>query len=384
MEAIDAPAMPGNRRIRRRTPHNVPTAVELGRIIRAARLRHEQGLTQEEIAERMHADQGRVSKWLARAEELDLLVTRVHAPAITGDLSGDLCDRLPSFRDIVVTPPGPDKNVENLGEAAADVLIDAILTVQERKRASHAQPRVSITWSNGVTLRRAAERFVERIRDDPSLQKKIVAHLDFYPAAVFWQVEIKDFYPISLVTTLWTQLASLLPGRVHAFVPVLPRSYYTRHLWKTKGREWEEVLAESGATEKLRDAGNADIMMLGIGLLDDPIYWEILEATEFEGARARFEGVRRAELIYVPLKDEHGIRERMVRVDNTSLVAAARDPDRFCIGVGGGSLKLAAVTEVLEADPPVINTLVTCTEVAGPYVETHALPPPQPPRRSRP
>jgi DNA-binding transcriptional regulator LsrR (DeoR family) len=342
-------------------------ADELGSVLEASRRFFERGQTQAEIGRAMEVSQSTVSRWLRRAEADAIVQMKVRTPYVV-QLQSELRERLPSsFRDCRIVPSGSGKNVENLGDAGAEMLVQAILDVQNRKQKEGIRPadlRIGVTVSSGVTLRKVAEQFVERIGQDVALRNRLVAHLDFRPAAVFSEVEIRDFYPTTLVTTLWTQLTPLLGDRVHAFAPMLPASYYANELWREEGPAKERALHEGGAAGTIEAAAKADVFVLGIGTLDDPIYASILRATHADPAQVIAGGDGRAELVYAPFRDDRGVERRIVRVNLDTLRDAAADSRRWCIGVSGGRQKVEAVTEILSARPPVLNCLVGCADVA--------------------
>lgn len=351
-----------------RRPKN-PQALddELGKVVEAARLFFHQRKTQAEIARKMRVSQSTVSRWLGRAERERLVTVLIQPPEVER-IQARLRERLPSsFRAIKVVPSGLDKNVENIGDATARLLIEAILDVQRSKLEANpgSRPDVSVAFSSGETLRRAADGLVAWLRDDLSLQEQLVADLTFLPAAIFWDTEIKAYYPVTLVTTLWTQLSPILKDRVHAFAPVLPKSYYDASLWRPENAAARErALADSGATEVLERARKADIFVLGMGTLGDATYPLVLDALKVENPERVWKGAEGdTEFIYVPLKDTYDIGARVVRVGLDDLSAAALGTGsahpRWCIGAGGGISKARAVAELLAADPPILNCIVT-------------------------
>jgi DNA-binding transcriptional regulator LsrR (DeoR family) len=350
-----------------------PGLAEMGDIIEAARLFYEGRLSQKKIGRKIRGvSQGTISRWLRRAENERLVEHRVRVPTLLS-LQSELREHLPErFREIRVVPPGYGKNLDNLADEAARLLVEAILDIQRLKRSADPEKPVTIdiTLSSGHSLQRTCERLVEYLRQ---MHRKIDADLRFFPAALFWNAEIKDYYPATLVTTLWTQLHGTFADRVHAFAPMLPRSYYEDQLWRRNDPNKEEAraaaLKDSGAAEVMDRATKADIIFVGIGTVDDPTYKAILESLRLENVadEIRRDG-RCGGLIYVPLNDEYGVGDRIVRVEIPALARAAADPNRWVIGIAGGEHKSNAIRQVLEVDPPILNCLVTDARVASDLV----------------
>lgn len=350
---------------------------ELHLVIRAARLRFQDGLSQDEIADRMNASQSTVSRWLQRAEDEGILQVRIRVPQVI-DLQDRLRQALPEFREVRVMPAaGPrSKNVDNLGAGAAELLVAEILRLLDRKRSPPTKGRrtIGITLSSGETLRKVVEDFIALLRDDPALRLQFKkALLKFYPAAFFWDVQLHGQYPATLVTVLWTEVKALLgEDCVQGFAPVIPRSFYTDELWKPAQRAVRDrSLAEWGIEEVKLAAERADIFVLGIGTLDEQAYPQILKPLGIDAQKVCAGHGLEGEMIYVPVRDgapRNAIEPRVVRVSREELQAAARDPERLVIGVGGGEHKCVAIGDVLAARPHILNAIVTDTTVAESYL----------------
>ena len=339
------------------------SAAETGRIVEAARLFFESRLSQTEIALKLRVTQGTISRWLRRAEQEGIVAHKVRVPTLAA-LQAEL-RRPPAGTFRQIRRCGPQKNWENLGDESARLIVEAILDVQRQKRTEGIAAKVGITLSSGETLQGTCEHLVELLRQS---HRRIHADLSFFPAALFWDPEIKAYYPVTLVTTMWTRLHKYFGEHMHAHAPMLPRSYYDQELWRrddpSKEASRAAALKDSGAEKTLREAGQADIICVGIGTVDDATYPWILKSVRINNVDAVQRDRQSAELIYVPIVDNHGVGERIVRVDRATLRTAAADPTRWVIGIAGGEHKLHAIRQVLEMDPPILNCLVTDATVA--------------------
>ena len=355
-------------------------AEDLGHLIHAARLHFEEGLGQVEIAARMQVSQSTVSRWLTRAAAEGFVVTSIRPPSLPS-LEYQVRRSLePEFRSVRVLPPGPGKNLETLGDAGAELLLDAIQSVQDRRSEDDTRvcPAVRITFSSGETLRVLVERFVTRLRLDDVARRRIGRTvIELYPAALYWSEELHAHYPGTLVTTLWTEAQSLFaPGRVRAFAPVLPRLYYDKELWRPENRNLaDQALELSGARRILDCAAQADIFVLAIGTLDEPTYPTILNTLGLDVGQIDGCNGDSAEFVYVPLREgalKRTVEERLVRVGLPDFARAAHDSNRWVIGIAGGKKKVRAMCEVLSASPPVLNALVTDSSVAEGWLQERA------------
>jgi len=96
----------------------------LSLIVQAARMYHEQNMTQPAIAERMHVSQSRVSRWLKEAGEAGIVRTIVLAPeGVYPELEDQIRDKYGLSHVIVVEAEGDEQSVMSaLGGAAASYL----------------------------------------------------------------------------------------------------------------------------------------------------------------------------------------------------------------------------------------------------------------------
>ncbi|WP_228373264.1 sugar-binding transcriptional regulator [Demequina silvatica] len=91
-------------------------------MVRVARMYHEQGMRQAEIADHLHVSQPRVSRLLKRALEVGVVRTTVSEPAgVFTELERAL-ERTYGLSEAVVVDPGGDDGGRALGSAAATYL----------------------------------------------------------------------------------------------------------------------------------------------------------------------------------------------------------------------------------------------------------------------
>lgn len=144
-------ATPGRRAARQ------PGLDELRLMTKVARLYHEKGIRQPQIAEQLRLSQARISRMLKQAEVLGIVRTVITMPP---GVHGDLEDRLQSLyglRDVVVVDAADDDNIVSVLGSAAAAYLGVTLT--------HG-PVVGITsWSESVlaTVERMSSRTVPTV-----------------------------------------------------------------------------------------------------------------------------------------------------------------------------------------------------------------------------
>ena len=111
----------------------VPTDGQLRLITKVARMYHERGIRQVDIAETLHLSQARVSRLLKRATELGIVRTVVAvAPGVYTEIEEGLEDRYGLAEAVVVDVEGTDEEIiAGLGSAGATYL-ETTLTGGER------------------------------------------------------------------------------------------------------------------------------------------------------------------------------------------------------------------------------------------------------------
>jgi len=111
----------------------VPTDGQLRLITKVARMYHERGIRQVDIAETLHLSQARVSRLLKRAAELGIVRTVVAvAPGVHTEIEEALEERYGLAEAVVVDVEGSDQDIiAALGSAGATYL-ETTLTGRER------------------------------------------------------------------------------------------------------------------------------------------------------------------------------------------------------------------------------------------------------------
>src|SRR5215216_4543634 len=101
-----------------------PTDGQLRLITKVARMYHERGVRQVDIAETLHLSQARVSRLLKRAAELGIVRTVVAvAPGVQTEIEEALEDRYGLAEAVVVDVEGTDEEIiAGLGSAGATYL----------------------------------------------------------------------------------------------------------------------------------------------------------------------------------------------------------------------------------------------------------------------
>lgn len=109
-----------------------PTTDQLRQMAKVARLYHEQGIKQPEIAVRLGLSQARVSRLLKQAEAVGIVKTTVHLPpGVFADLEDQLEQRY-SLREVVVVDTGDETEavIPALGASTAAYLETALVGVE--------------------------------------------------------------------------------------------------------------------------------------------------------------------------------------------------------------------------------------------------------------
>lgn len=105
------------------------TLDQLRQVTKVARLYHQRGLTQPEIAQRMDLSQAGVSRALREAVRLGIVRTTVHVPeGVFSDLEQELEERY-NIKDVVIAEPVGSSDTDllhALGDAAASYLDNVI------------------------------------------------------------------------------------------------------------------------------------------------------------------------------------------------------------------------------------------------------------------
>jgi DNA-binding transcriptional regulator LsrR (DeoR family) len=120
---------------------------ELAKAYQAAFL-YAQRKSQEMISKEMGVSVSTVSRWLGLADREGILQTRVVPPPVV-HLQEKLAAILRKETIVSVVPNGPEKNIEALGYAGAQQVMQAILSVGEQ---DPTKDKITIALSCGTTV----------------------------------------------------------------------------------------------------------------------------------------------------------------------------------------------------------------------------------------
>lgn len=141
----------------------MPGRDPLSLIVHAARLYHEQGLTQPEIAERLGVSQSRVSRWLKEAAERGIIRTIVLTPeGVYPELEESIRDKF-GLRHVVVADANGDEHsiLPALGSAAA-IYLETTLSESARVGISSYSASIKATVQAMTPLKkRRADTIVQ-------------------------------------------------------------------------------------------------------------------------------------------------------------------------------------------------------------------------------
>lgn len=280
-------------------------------------------------------DAARVSRLRKEARAQGVVEVSLHAPRHLG-LEHELSRVLANFgiRDVFVTPPGAGKNERGLGLVGGAVVLQAIQLVAERKLRSGRPTTVRLSLSCGSTLHAVVQDLLERFRRDcPELRD---VTLELFPAALYPGHVVDSIYPATLVTTMKLLGPAEAPF-IRAEAASLPANFYEH-----PERERTRYLNKYGLRKIVEDAKSADIFVVGLGSSKDPAYQRLVTQLGLNPPKRTWSDYP-LETAYVPM-DREGrpyslVEERLVGVGSSALVQAAREPDRFVIGVFGGEAK---------------------------------------------
>jgi DNA-binding transcriptional regulator LsrR (DeoR family) len=342
-------------------------------MVRAARLLYDEKMTQKDISTKLGVSQATVSRLIELAQDKGIIRIEI-IPTRRVDLEESLKTALEPWliRDVRVVPTGDAKNIDNLGPAGAQLLLDRIRDIE----AATVKPSkiIRITISCGETLRAVFDNFIQRIRaeDAPPTNARNKTTLEFYPNALHADYHLKDIYPSTLVSTLST-VSGLHAFTIEAYSTSLPHGFHAlppdkRTAFLNECRIPELILNKAAA---------ADVFVLGIGTTDNESYQGLvgrLGLSLREKDKSRFI----AEIGYMPVdrdgQHSQDVAEKIVGMSLDQLRAAAATPDRHVIAIAGGVRKKEAVEAVIKAR--CCNTLLTDESIAEHLLGVFA-----PPRR---
>ncbi|MFT4305439.1 MAG: sugar-binding domain-containing protein [Microbacterium sp.] len=297
--------------------------------MRVARLYHEQGVKQADIARSLHLSSARVSRLLARAVEVGVVQTIVLPPEGAHlDLEEQLRERF-GLDDVVIADPGTGDTIPTLGQAAARYL----------ERTIHGERCITISaWSSTLVS------VIEQLRPPPGCTVGTIAQLSGGYGTP--RAQSSGHRILLRLATLTNADAVLVPS------PGM--------LGSTEARD--SLLADPAVRRALDVARNASVALLGIGAMSPS--WLIRESGNAmpEGALDALRTAGAVGDICLRYVDKHGTQirsefdKRLVSLDLDDLVGIPRR-----IGVAGGMEKVEAIAGVLHGGW--LTTLITDVEV---------------------
>lgn len=309
-------------------------------LTKVARMYHEQGLRQPEIAERLHISQPRVSRMLKKASETGIVRTTVVTPGgVYAQLEEEIQDRY-RLREVVVADTGDQADemmiMPALGAAAAAYL-EPTLTGGDRIGIS--------SWSSSLLA------MVEAMRPRPSrVPDKVVVQVIGGSGAHSAQAH---------ATRLTGRVAELTGARpVYLPAPGLVASETTR----------DALMSDPNIASVLRYTVDLTLLLVGIGSLEpSPLLRESGNAIAAED----LDGLREAGAVgdvCLRFFDEHGVHvnagldRRVIGIGVEDLRAVPRR-----VAVAGGQRKYSAIRAAVVGGW--INVLVTDHRVAKRLLE---------------
>ena len=316
-------------------------------MVRVAKMYHEQGIRQPQIADQLHISQAKVSRLLKRAEETGIVRVTVHAPlGYFSDLEDALIEQF-GLADAVIAEAATDDEAEvraSIGTAAAAYLSEVLL--------GHERIGIS-SWS--ATLLAMVNRMRESRRQGADSVVQVIGGVG-EPSA---QVQ---------ATRLTEQLAAMTGARP-LFLPS-PGFVSSPSLR-------EAILAEPYVKEATDAWRDLSILLAGIGSLEpSPLLRESGNAIP----TADQEELRRLGAIgdvCLRFFDDRGeavhsaIEDRVVGISADVLRAVPRR-----IGVAGGPRKHSAIEAALRGGW--VNVLITDAGTARALLASEATPPASP------
>jgi DNA-binding transcriptional regulator LsrR (DeoR family) len=311
----------------------VQPASRLRLVTRVARMYHEQGLKQPQIAELLHVSQAKVSRLLKRAEELGIVrVVIVPPPGGHSELEEALVARY-GLLDAVVAdaPSGDEKAITSaVGAAAASYLEDVLL--------SHERIGIS-SWSE--TLLAMVNVLGKRPQPVADSVTQVIGGVGIPEAQV--------------QATRLTERLAVLTGGQPSFLPT-PGVVSGSALR-------DAMLAEPYVTHVVEEWSRLTVLLAGIGSLDPSPLLRRSGNAIAESEQDVLRGLGAVGDICLRFFDADGgqiqsdLDSRVVGIDAEALLAVPRR-----IGVAGGPRKHSAIRAAVLGGW--VNVLVTDVDTA--------------------
>lgn len=319
-----APSAPANAVVRPKGGDVSHAGDQIRLISRVARLFHEQGMRQAEIAEMLHISQPRVSRLLKRAVELGIVRTTVTVPSgVHTDLEEQLEEKY-ALRAAVVVDDDGDTNYA-LGAAAAEYLSSTLI----------GGDTIGVsTWSASLMATVAAMRpFRNQVADSV--------------------VQLMGGVGDPRVQMQATRMISQLATDTHANPLILP----TPGILATPEAR-ASLMADPAVADAVECWSRLTVALLGIGTVEPSDLAEQSGNVFPEADRAELEAAGAVGDVCFRFFDAAGqiiqsqFNDRVIGIGHEQLLTVDRR-----IAVAGGSRKVAAIRAALRGGW--VNVLVT-------------------------
>jgi DNA-binding transcriptional regulator LsrR (DeoR family) len=334
---------------------------ELENVVQAARLLS-QRRSQQDIAKALGVSPSTVSRWISRAEDEGIIQFRVVPPNLLR-MQEKLESILPGGRKVRVVPGGPGRNVDNLGAAGAEKVLDAILAVSASTPEDKA---IRLVLSCGTTVTSVIKELITLLEDRQLSNEPIRHRLEIYPSTLYGDSRLDPIYPHTIVAHLGILGGERLSEKViTAHALQLPEKFYT---WDEPRRK--RCREDWGLDHFETLIRNGDIFVLGSGTLTNSSYTQIIGQLDI---RDLVEEVKRdaemqplPQVLYTPIRKDGQpdarVSEKIVGVKVGDIKSFSERKDKHVILVAGGREKFEALQTIIRF--PCYNILVTDSEVA--------------------
>lgn len=318
--------------LRSAAPLRPTGSAQLRLLAKVARMYHERGLRQSDIAAQLHISQPRVSRLLKQAAEVGIVRTTVVLPSgVHTDLEDELAGRY-GLRDMIVVDSGGSigHEIPALGAAAASYLESTLIRDEVVGISSWSATLLATAEAMRPFSRPVADRIVQIVGGHG------------YPG----------------VQMQATRLVDLLAGLTGAEPVLLPAPVF---LGSTAVRD--VIANDPTVAEAMASWGELTCALVGIGSLEpSPLLRQSGNAVSEED-QAELRRLGAVGDVCLRFFDEHGevvhshLEERVLGITPVQLKGVDRR-----IGIAGGLQKLAAIRAALRGHW--INVLVTDLSVA--------------------
>ncbi|WP_165968681.1 sugar-binding transcriptional regulator [Arthrobacter crusticola] len=313
--------------------NKILSSEQLGLVVKAARMYHEQKLSQAEIAERLHVSQSRVSRWLSDAIRQGIVRTIVIAPPGTeSDLEEAVAAKF-DLQTVVIADPGTDDEasvIRALGTAAAGYL-EVTLTGANRVGLS--------SWSS--TLLATVDAMAPRNTQSAEIVVQVIGGVGNPTAQV---------------------RATHLADRLASVTKTTPRFLPAPGIVSSQeGRD--ALLADPFVAEVAAEWDRLDTLLVGIGSIEPS---PLLRDSGNSLGEADLSNLARAGAVgdvCLRFFDERGVliqsdlNDRVLGISPEQILSIDRR-----IGVAGGSRKYTAIKAAVEGNW--VNVLITDKKTA--------------------